>query len=112
MILSVNTWKSSRVTLIGDAAHAMGPVLGLGANNAIQDADILSHALLNSSSGNYISCIEAYERIRRIIAVLGSRALTLINSCPVGYFDLIIRNTMMRFGYLMIKITEFVKSLF
>ncbi|CAG8625613.1 FAD/NAD(P)-binding domain-containing protein [Rhizophagus irregularis] len=59
--LSVNEWTSSRVTLLGDAAHAMSPVLGLGANNAIQDADVLSQALLNYSPENYISCIKEYE---------------------------------------------------
>ncbi|CAG8576760.1 12462_t:CDS:2 [Funneliformis mosseae] len=41
----------SRVTLLGDT-H---PVLGLGTNNAIEDAYFLSQALLNKSSENYIS---------------------------------------------------------
>ncbi|CAG8559522.1 6089_t:CDS:2 [Funneliformis caledonium] len=57
---SVNPWKSSRVILLGDA-H---PVLGLGTNNAIEDSYVLSQALLNNSSGNYISCIQAYEMLK------------------------------------------------
>ncbi|PKY48146.1 hypothetical protein RhiirA4_463640 [Rhizophagus irregularis] len=44
--MSIKSWTSSRVVLLGDAAHAMSPILGLGANNAIQDADKLSQALL------------------------------------------------------------------
>ncbi|CAG8485786.1 5120_t:CDS:2 [Funneliformis caledonium] len=55
---SINPQKSSRVTLLGDA-H---PVLGLGTNNAIEDAYFLTQALLNKSSENYISCIQAYEK--------------------------------------------------
>jgi len=75
---SVNTWTSSRVTLLGDAAHAMNPLFGLGTNNAIEDADVLSQALLNYSPENYISCIQEYERemIKRTSAdVLKGRAL-------------------------------------
>jgi 2-polyprenyl-6-methoxyphenol hydroxylase-like FAD-dependent oxidoreductase len=48
--LSVNAWKSSRVTLLGDTSHAMNPVLGLGIKNAFKDAEILSQSLLNYSS--------------------------------------------------------------
>ncbi|PKK56218.1 hypothetical protein RhiirC2_800499 [Rhizophagus irregularis] len=44
--MSIKSWTSSRVVLLGDAAHAMSPILGLGANNAIQDVDKLSQALL------------------------------------------------------------------
>ncbi|PKY42842.1 FAD/NAD(P)-binding domain-containing protein [Rhizophagus irregularis] len=47
--LTINSWTSSRVTLIGDAAHAMSPLLGLGTTHAIQDAEALSQALLNYS---------------------------------------------------------------
>ncbi|CAG8490195.1 12672_t:CDS:2 [Rhizophagus irregularis] len=49
------------VVLLGDAAHAMSPILGLGANNAIQDADKLSQALLKYTDNN-ISFIEEYEK--------------------------------------------------
>jgi 2-polyprenyl-6-methoxyphenol hydroxylase-like FAD-dependent oxidoreductase len=51
----------SRVTLIGDAAHVISPLLGLGSTNVLQDAEILSKALLNYSPENYISCIKEYE---------------------------------------------------
>ena len=38
-------WKPSRVTLIGDAAHAMLPTLGMGANLSLRDAGLLSDRL-------------------------------------------------------------------
>ncbi|GBB84715.1 hypothetical protein RclHR1_01130010 [Rhizophagus clarus] len=85
--LSVNGWTSSRVTLLGDAAHAMSPVLGLGANNAIRDAEVLSQALLNYSPENYISCIKEYENemLKRTSAdVLKARSYTLNQSLPIG----------------------------
>ncbi|CAG8562530.1 94_t:CDS:2 [Funneliformis mosseae] len=97
--LSVNSWKSSRVTLLGDAAHAMSPVLGLGTNNAIEDAYVLSQALINYSSENYISCIQEYEKemLKRTSAdVLKSRSNALRISSPVGYFGLICRNSIFK----------------
>jgi hypothetical protein len=97
--LSVNVWTSSRVTLLGDAAHATSPVLGLGANNAIQDAEVLSQALLNYSPENYISCIKEYENemLKRNSAdVLKSRSIALRQASPVGYIGSIFRNNFMR----------------
>ena len=96
---SVNTWTSSRVTLLGDAVHAMNPLLGLGTNNAIEDADVLSQALLNYSPESYISCIQEYERemIKRTSAdVLKGRKFAIRQSQPVGYFGMIIRNSFMK----------------
>ncbi|MEB8339572.1 FAD-dependent oxidoreductase [Streptomyces endophyticus] len=41
----VPAWDSGPVTLIGDAIHAMSPVLAMGANTAIRDASELTRAL-------------------------------------------------------------------
>jgi 2-polyprenyl-6-methoxyphenol hydroxylase-like FAD-dependent oxidoreductase len=97
--LSVDTWKSSRVTLLGDAAHAINPVFGLGTNNAIKDADVLSQALLNYTPENYISCIQEYEkemRKRNSADVLKARAFILRHSRPIGFFGVVIRNSIMK----------------
>ena len=96
---SVNTWISSRVTLLGDAAHAMNPLFGLGTNNAIEDADVLSQALLNYSPENYISCIQEYENemIKRTsVDVLKGRKFAIRQSQSIGYFGMIIRNSFMK----------------
>jgi 2-polyprenyl-6-methoxyphenol hydroxylase-like FAD-dependent oxidoreductase len=97
--LSINPWESSRVTLLGDSAHAMNPILGLGANNAFKDAEILSQALLNYSPENYISCIKEYENdmLKRTSAdVLKGRNAALKQASPVGYFGLMFRNNSLK----------------
>ncbi|CAI2169889.1 19033_t:CDS:2 [Funneliformis geosporum] len=93
---SVKPWTSSRVTLLGDAVHAMNPVLGLGTNHAFQDADLLSKVLINYSSNDPISCIQKYEnemRKRSTVDVLKSRSAALQMSSPVGHIGAIIRNS-------------------
>jgi 2-polyprenyl-6-methoxyphenol hydroxylase-like FAD-dependent oxidoreductase len=57
-------WTPSRVTLIGDAAHAMLPTLGMGANLALRDAGALCSALCSDG----IAGIGAYEAEMREIS--------------------------------------------
>ncbi|CAB5395269.1 unnamed protein product [Rhizophagus irregularis] len=111
--MSIKSWTSSRVVLLGDAAHAMSPVLGLGANNAIQDADKLSQALLKYTDNN-ISFIKEYEKemLKRTSAdVLKSRTVTFKSSTPIGPFGVFIRDSILKVMNVMINFYNFADSL-
>lgn len=56
-------WSTSRITLIGDAAHGLGPILGQGANQAIEDAFVLVNCLQNQSK-NIPQILQEYEILR------------------------------------------------
>ena len=60
--LMLSQWSNNRVTLLGDAAHAMGPALGQGTNTTFEDAWVLSECL--SKHSNFTEALEAYEKIR------------------------------------------------
>ena len=56
-------WSRGRVTLLGDAAHAMLPFLGMGAAMAIEDGMILGRAF--SAEGSVETAFARYEAARR-----------------------------------------------
>ncbi|SAK83956.1 salicylate 1-monooxygenase [Caballeronia temeraria] len=58
-------WSKGRVTLIGDAAHALVPHHGQGANQSIEDAVVLAAQLAKAGAGRWREAQEAYERLRR-----------------------------------------------
>jgi salicylate hydroxylase len=57
-------WTRGRVTLLGDAAHAMLPYLGQGACQAIEDGAILATALA-AEAADPLTGLARYERTRR-----------------------------------------------
>lgn len=66
-------WSVGRVTLLGDAAHPTTPNLGQGACMAIEDAVVLTRALL-AHPGDHGAAFAAYEAARhrrtaRIVAL-------------------------------------------
>ena len=70
------SWEPSRVTLVGDAAHAMLPTLGMGANLALRDAGRLVEELSRVGRGDAdpVEAIGAYERDMREVVYPFHRA--------------------------------------
>lgn len=59
----LDRWSHGRVTLVGDAAHAMYPIGSNGASQAIVDARHLAREIAERGVGT--GALEAYEEIRR-----------------------------------------------
>jgi salicylate hydroxylase len=57
-------WSFDRVTLLGDAAHAMSPMQAQGAAQAIEDAFILAECLDGVDAEGVVAALERYERLR------------------------------------------------
>jgi 2-polyprenyl-6-methoxyphenol hydroxylase-like FAD-dependent oxidoreductase len=60
----VAAWQASRVTLLGDAIHAMSPARGSGANTALRDAALLAAELAAAARGEktLVQAVGDYER--------------------------------------------------
>ncbi|WP_414527658.1 FAD-dependent oxidoreductase [Nodularia chucula] len=59
----LENWSQGRVTLLGDAAHPMVPLLGQGANTAFEDAWELAQCLRHASSIE--TALANYENSRK-----------------------------------------------
>jgi salicylate hydroxylase len=57
-------WSFGRVTLLGDAAHAMEPFQAQGAAQAIEDAFVLGECLAGVESADVEEALRRYEEIR------------------------------------------------
>lgn len=56
-------WGRGRITMAGDAVHAVPPRTGMGANQALEDAWVIGRIL--SEPGDPAALLRRYERIRR-----------------------------------------------
>ncbi|UVI29025.1 FAD-dependent oxidoreductase [Paenibacillus spongiae] len=61
--IPVKPWKTTNVTLIGDAIHSMTPAGGIGANTALRDACLICGQLISVNRGEsaLLPAIEGYE---------------------------------------------------
>ena len=58
-------WTKGRLSLLGDAAHAMLPHLGQGANQSVEDGMALATILSRADRKTAPAALLAYERLRR-----------------------------------------------
>ena len=59
------SWTKGRLALLGDAAHAMLPHLGQGANQAIEDGVALAVLLQGRDPAEVPDIVQQYEKLRR-----------------------------------------------
>ena len=62
----LSSWTSGRLVLLGDAAHAMLPHLGQGANQAIEDGVALAVFLAGRDPDEVPAILQRYEKFRRV----------------------------------------------
>ena len=80
-------WTEGRITLLGDAAHAMLPFFAQGAAQAIEDAFVLAECLRRAAPGETLHALTRYEQIRQPRASrvqLMSRGREVRNHLPDG----------------------------
>jgi len=58
-------WHTDRVVLIGDAAHAVHPISGMGASLALQDARVLAQELATGLPNDIHGALRRFEDRRR-----------------------------------------------
>jgi salicylate hydroxylase len=58
-------WSVGRVTLLGDAAHAMLPFMAQGAVQSIEDAFVLAKCLASAERTSIPAALRRYEEIRK-----------------------------------------------
>lgn len=62
----LDRWHTDRVVLMGDAAHAMVPHQGQGANQTIEDAIVLADCLTDAeTTGDLAPALRRYTQLRR-----------------------------------------------
>jgi len=62
--LPLERWSAGRVTLLGDACHAMLPFMAQGAVQAIEDGATLAACLREGGTDDVAAALERYEALR------------------------------------------------
>jgi len=63
--VSADRWVTNRVCLIGDAAHAIHPISGMGASLALEDAAVLAQEIATTTEEGLPTSLERYVARRR-----------------------------------------------
>ncbi|MBP0458300.1 FAD-dependent oxidoreductase [Streptomyces montanisoli] len=78
-------WRSGRVLIVGDAAHAASPATGQGASMALEDAVVLAKALRDTpDTGSALALYETLRRPRVEYNIAASGRISRAATAPPG----------------------------
>jgi 2-polyprenyl-6-methoxyphenol hydroxylase-like FAD-dependent oxidoreductase len=63
--VTMPSWHDAECVLIGDCAHALDPMPGMGANMALVDASTLCACLEKSTAGDEAAALRRFQRLRQ-----------------------------------------------
>ena len=103
--VTCETWHTDRIVWIGDAAHAVHPISGIGASLALQDARVLAQELATGAPERYseafvrfeerrpgdATCVKCEARFEAAVTFLESESLRQLRNMVVKHttlFDL------------------------
>lgn len=92
------TWVNGRVVLIGDAAHALHPIVGMGASLALEDAQELSAELEEETGGATEAALQRFvsRRKSRLVDIRREAAVTRWITFTRSEFLASLRNGLVR----------------
>jgi 2-polyprenyl-6-methoxyphenol hydroxylase-like FAD-dependent oxidoreductase len=86
----VDRWQPSAVTAVGDAVHAMSNALGIGANTALWDADVLGSEIIEAARKHksLLAAVGDYESAMRDVGFGALRRSAMIGHHIIGHRNL------------------------
>jgi flavin-dependent dehydrogenase len=73
--VEMGAWSKNNIALLGDARHAFAPIIGMGANMALEDAQVLAEEISRVNVDGIEHALKAYTK-RRTNRVNHVRALS------------------------------------
>lgn len=63
--VKLDQWVQNRIVMLGDAAHALHPIVGMGASLALEDAYVINQEILNYKYGDINKGLHSFSNRRQ-----------------------------------------------
>lgn len=111
--VEMDQWSRDRIILLGDAAHALHPIVGMGASLALEDAYVICQEILDHKYGNLNKALDSFtgRRQKRIKSFSRQAKFTagftfLENKTIAGFRNKILKNSDLFEGFFLDRASQ------